>query len=298
MGSVALEQAAGASAQLVLLAVLGLTTGLGTAGWAAGLAYTAGLWALLAGAARRAGARSLGPADHVTLARAVLIGGVTALVVDHLNGGAPMAVVVPLASVALALDAVDGQVARRTGTSSALGARFDMEADAFLILVLSALVAGSLGPWVLAIGLMRYAFVAAARVLPWLRAELPPSRARKVVALLQGVLLVAAGSGLLPAAFALAVTVSALVLLVWSFGRDVLWLRRAAVKDSLPTLNAGKESLTDAGHWSGVRPARQLRIQLRPSVASDASEPSTQAIAGAFSASAVRLMPARRSQDW
>jgi phosphatidylglycerophosphate synthase len=245
VGSVAREQAVGAGAQLVLLGVLGLATGLGAAGWAAGLAYTVGLWALLAGAARRARAHSLGPADHVTLARAVLIGGVTALVVDHLNGGIlPTAVVVPLASVALALDAVDGRVARRTGTSSALGARFDMEADAFLILVLSTLVAGSLGPWVLAIGLMRYVFVAAARVLPWLRAELPPSRARKVVAALQGVLLVAAGSGLFPAGFAFAVTVSALVLLVWSFGRDVVWLRRTAVKDSLPTLKVGKESLT------------------------------------------------------
>ena len=38
---------------------------------------------------------------------------------------------------ALALDGVDGQVARRTGTASELGARFDMEVDAFLILVLS-----------------------------------------------------------------------------------------------------------------------------------------------------------------
>ena len=42
-----------------------------------------------------------------------------------------------LSSVALALDGVDGQVARRTRTVSALGARFDMEVDAFLVLVLS-----------------------------------------------------------------------------------------------------------------------------------------------------------------
>ena len=72
--------------------------------------------------------------------------------------------------MALALDAVDGWVARRTGTVSALGARFDMEVDAFLILVLSGYVAPTLGGWVLAIGLMRYAFVAAGWVLPWLRA--------------------------------------------------------------------------------------------------------------------------------
>jgi uncharacterized membrane protein YphA (DoxX/SURF4 family) len=53
-----------------------------------------------------------------------------------------------------------------------------MEVDAFLILVLSVYVSMSLGPWVLLIGGMRYAFVAAARVLPWLNAPLPPSTAR------------------------------------------------------------------------------------------------------------------------
>ena len=42
-----------------------------------------------------------------------------------------------LASVALILDGVDGKVARRTRNASAFGARFDMEVDAFLILVFS-----------------------------------------------------------------------------------------------------------------------------------------------------------------
>ena len=46
-----------------------------------------------------------------------------------------------LAVVALALDAVDGRVARRTGTVSPFGARLDGEADAFLMLVLSVHVA-------------------------------------------------------------------------------------------------------------------------------------------------------------
>ncbi|MFI5608564.1 CDP-alcohol phosphatidyltransferase family protein [Amycolatopsis sp. NPDC051903] len=234
MGSLVRQQAAGATALVALLGALALTVGLGAGGWTAGLAYAVGLWALLAGAARKAGARSLGPADHVTLARAILIGGVTALVADHPIGGAPLGVLVPLASVALALDAVDGQVARRTGTSSALGARFDMESDAFLILVLSILAGATFGYWVLAIGLMRYAFVAAAWVLPWLNGELPPSRARKTVAALQGVLLVAAVSHLLPAVAGLGVVVLALVLLVWSFGRDVGWLRRAAVAAAAP----------------------------------------------------------------
>ena len=47
------------------------------------------------------------------------------------------------------------------GTTSPLGARFDMEVDAFLILVLSVYVGRTIGAWVLAIGVARYAFVAA-----------------------------------------------------------------------------------------------------------------------------------------
>ena len=66
----------------------------------------------------------------------------TALVVDRVGSGAiPVATLVLLSSVALALDGVDGWVARRTRTVSALGARFDMEVDAFLVLMLSVHVA-------------------------------------------------------------------------------------------------------------------------------------------------------------
>ena len=75
----------------------------------------------------------------------MLVGGVAALVIDHPGGGAPLVTLITLATVALILDAVDGQVARRTATASPLGARFDMEVDAFLILVLSVHVATSLG---------------------------------------------------------------------------------------------------------------------------------------------------------
>ncbi|CAM5676650.1 CDP-alcohol phosphatidyltransferase family protein [Streptomyces hirsutus] len=119
-------------------------------------------------------------------------------------------------------------MARRTGTSTPLGARFDMEVDAFLILVLSVYVSMAMGPWVLLIGGMRYVFVAAARVWPWLNAALPPSTARKTVAALQGVLLLVAGANLLPHLVNVGVAALALGLLVWSFGRDVLWLWRTS----------------------------------------------------------------------
>ncbi len=94
---------------------------------------------------------------------------------------------VVIASVAAALDGVDGWIARRTRTASAFGARFDMETDALLILVLSALVwrSGKAGAWVLASGLMRYAFVAAATIWPWMQEPLEPSRRRQAVCVVQ-----------------------------------------------------------------------------------------------------------------
>ena len=217
MPTVRTEAVVGFVGQLVVLAILATTVGLGWAGWLAGVGYGLVVLILL----RRC---RLGPADRVTLARATLIGAVAALVVESVLRPEPVAPLVRLAAVALALDTVDGWVARRTGTVSELGARFDMEADAFLILVLSGYVADSLGGWVLAIGLMRYAFAAVGWVVPWMRAELPPRYWRKVVAAIQGVVLVVAASGLLPWPLAVALVALALALLVESFGRDVRWL--------------------------------------------------------------------------
>jgi phosphatidylglycerophosphate synthase len=157
-------------------------------------------------------------------------------------------VVAVVASSALVLDAVDGLVARRTGTASALGARFDMEVDAFLILVLSAFVGLFVGMWVLAIGAIRYAFVAAQQVLPWLRGPLPPSRARKTVAAVQGIALVVAGSGLVPTPVAVFVAGGALAALVWSFGRDIAWLWHVR---TLPVIAEGALELAVVQPGSG-----------------------------------------------
>ena len=159
----------------------------------------------------------------MTLTRAVLVCGVTALVVDGPSGPRALSVLVLLASVALALDAVDGPVARRTGSISALGGRFDMEVDAFLILVLSVQVARDHGPWVLAIGAARYLLLVAGWWWPWLRVASPPRYWGKVVAAVQGVVLVVAASGLLPAAAVDLALLGALALLAESFGREVGW---------------------------------------------------------------------------
>jgi phosphatidylglycerophosphate synthase len=132
--------------------------------------------------------------------------------------------VAALAGVALALDGVDGAVARRTGTASALGARFDMEIDAALILALSVLLVRPVGAWVLGIGVMRYLFLAAGLAFPWVTAPLPPRVSRKVVAAAQGVILLVGVAGVLPPAVRLASLLAALTALTWSFGRDVRWL--------------------------------------------------------------------------
>jgi phosphatidylglycerophosphate synthase len=218
---------AGLAVLAVLLATLSATVGIGGTGWVAGVAYGLVLTIALSAGLRRAGMRKLGPANVVTLGRAVLVGGVTALVAYSFQRPAPTGVLVALVAVALALDGVDGQVARRTGSTSALGARFDMEIDAFLILVLSVFVAGPLGWWTIAIGAFRYVFVAASLACPWLVAALPPKFSRKVVAAVQGVVLVVATAGLLPPALTLAAVAAALASLTWSFGRDIAWLWNA-----------------------------------------------------------------------
>jgi len=222
------ETAVGAGVQVLLLALLGSAIGMGPAGWLTGLVFAIAMWAVLSRALHRTRPRSFGPANRVTLGRATLVGGVTALVADSFESSPPVTALVGLTAVALILDGVDGKVARATGTSTPLGARFDMEVDAFLILVLSVYVSMQLGPWVLLIGGMRYAFVAAARVWPWLNASLPPSTARKTVAAMQGICLLLAASGYLPPMASLGVVVLALGSLIWSFGRDVLWLRRTS----------------------------------------------------------------------
>ncbi|MCU1604515.1 MAG: CDP-alcohol phosphatidyltransferase, partial [Modestobacter sp.] len=239
------QLAIAAGAQVVLLAALSARIGLGPAGWLAGTAYVVGLCVLVTGAMRRARTDTLGPADLVTLSRAVLVGGVTALVADRLwSGGVPTTPLVVIAAVALVLDAVDGPVARRSGTASALGARFDLEVDSFLVLVLSVYVAVLLGPWVLAVGAMRYAFVAAGWVAPWLRSALPTSYSAKAVAALQGIVLVVGAADVLPRPLAAALVGVALALLVWSFGRSGVWLRRHA---RVPTTEGGPERTPDDG---------------------------------------------------
>jgi phosphatidylglycerophosphate synthase len=202
------------------------TAGLGVAGWIAGLATGSAATALLVTARMRSDQPEIHPADWVTLTRAVLIAGVAGLVADSFGRPVPVTALVTLSTVALVLDAVDGQVARRTGTATPLGARIDGEVDAFLILLLSIAVSQDYGAWVLVIGAARYALLLAGWLIPWLAAPLPPRYWGKVVAAVQGIVLTVAASGLLDRRAGMIAVAAALLLLAESFGRAVIWLYR------------------------------------------------------------------------
>lgn len=217
---------AGLAALVVLLAVLAATPGIGPVGWAAGLTCGVVLVVAVAWSASNRRVEAFGPADLVTLTRATLSCGVAALVADSFVRDVAEWTLIALAVIALALDAVDGRVARRTGTASGFGARLDGEADAFLMLVLSVYVARSAGAWVLAIGAVRYLFAIAGWVLPWVRSQLPPRYWRKVVTAAAGIALTFAAADIAPREATYAALAVALVLLAESFGRDLWWLRR------------------------------------------------------------------------
>lgn len=165
-----------------------------------------------------------GLCNTVTLARAAMVVALLALLWSGARGWEVMLV----AAVALSLDGLDGWLARRSELVSEFGARFDMETDAALGLVLAAHVwlGGMTGPEVLLLGLMRYGFVLAFWPFPWLAAALPERFGRKAVCVIQiAMLILLQLPGLMPV-HAQAMAWFAVIALVWSFGRDVLWLWR------------------------------------------------------------------------
>lgn len=167
------------------------------------------------------------PADRVTLLRAVLVALCAVLAVPLLfTGGRANLLLLVLGGAAFLLDGLDGAVARRTGTSSAEGARFDAATDAALVLVLSVASAAMVGPWVLGIGGMYYAFVAAGFFLPRLRATLPPRPSRRLIGACQPFALLVSLVPAAPSAVAAAAPAVALTLLLFSFGRDVVELEQ------------------------------------------------------------------------
>jgi phosphatidylglycerophosphate synthase len=169
---------------------------------------------------------AIGICNLVTLARLILTVSLVAPILG--NAPAPVWAVFALAVLALALDGLDGWFARRQGLASAFGARFDMEVDAglSLILALNALVSGSAGPLVVILGLPRYAFAVAGLVLPWLARPLPDRFGRKVACVVQMSALIALQTPILPQMLSALAVIAAVVALSVSFGRDIRWLYR------------------------------------------------------------------------
>lgn len=173
----------------------------------------------------------LGAANLITMIRGVLV----LLLLGFVGMGTTPRLQIAALCVAIisaALDAVDGWAARRTQMSSAYGARFDMETDALLIFTLSVLVwqFDKAGAWVLVSGLMRYAFLAAGLLLPWLQRPLSPSLRRKAAAVLQAVSLVIAVAPFVSRSLSGPLCALALVVLTWSFLIDIAWLRRRTLE--------------------------------------------------------------------
>jgi len=175
------------------------------------------------------GQQGIGPANRVTFYRAlgvVILAGI--LLEPQLPAHAQWAWVM-LALAVLILDGLDGYLARRFKVSTDFGARFDMEVDAALILTLSLAVwgGGITGPWVLLLGLMRYLFVAAGWIWPWVNCPLPESFRRKTICVWQIASLVIVLVPITPSWLAVWILAPALMLLAYSFTVDLAWLYRA-----------------------------------------------------------------------
>ncbi|WP_181918948.1 CDP-alcohol phosphatidyltransferase family protein [Wenzhouxiangella sediminis] len=169
-----------------------------------------------------------GWANRVTLLRAVIVCSLAGALIEPDLFRERAGAVIALTLAALALDGLDGWLARRFDESSAFGARFDMETDAALILVLcAALWLSGLAPaWVLAIGLMRPVFVLAGLLLPWLSRPLPDRFRRKLVCVVQVGALPTALLPFLPEALRATLLAGALLALTISFALDTAWLFR------------------------------------------------------------------------
>ena len=169
-----------------------------------------------------------GAANTVTLLRA----GITALFAGLMGKPALTPalawIMTALAIAALILDGLDGWLARRHGTQSLFGARFDMEVDAFFILILTVLVwqSGKAGVWVILSGALRYGFVLLGYALPWLNQPLPPRRRRQTVCVIQTVVLVLCLTPPLIPPKSTVLAAAALGLLALSFAVDIAWLWR------------------------------------------------------------------------
>jgi phosphatidylglycerophosphate synthase len=181
-----------------------------------------------------------GPANQLTTARAVLVVLVASLIGEP--GLPPVAVAATLASLgATVLDGVDGWVARQAGMASAFGARFDVEVDALLIQALAILAwrYGKAGPWVLLSGLIRYGFVGAGWVWPWIRGPLAPTLRARMICVVQIAALVLAIVPAITPPVSAVIAALGLTAVFYSFLVDMLRLWRHRDSANLSRYSGG-----------------------------------------------------------
>jgi phosphatidylglycerophosphate synthase len=194
--------------------------------WKAAAAFAAAMAVAASVVAEHHPHRQFGSANLVTMVRAMLVALLASLIGEPATPEVAMAAATG-AAVATSLDGVDGWLARRGRTASVFGARFDVETDAALVLALSLLVwqHGKAGAWVLAGGLMRYAFVAAGWWLDWMARPLRPTYRAKTITIFHLTALIVALAPIVPSRISTVAVATTLALLAWSFAVDVrrLW---------------------------------------------------------------------------
>lgn len=176
----------------------------------------------------------LGYANLVTAFRACLVSllGAGIFCYDDLTSDRlVLFALVALVLFTLALDGVDGYLARRYRQESEFGARFDMEIDALMILILSGAAAllDKAGWWVVLIGLMRYVFLAGGWLYPRLEGELFPSFRRKLICVFQITALCLLLVPFVVPPVSTGIAILALALLTYSFAVDIRYLLRLPV---------------------------------------------------------------------
>jgi phosphatidylglycerophosphate synthase len=225
---------------------------------------------LLASLPRHAPHGSFGLANSVTLTRAALTALLWGILAELLLGNALVLdsrmhwLLVLVATAALLSDGLDGWVARRSGMASDFGARFDMEVDALFLLALSMLVCatGEIGDWVMASGVLRYAFVLSGCFWPQLAMPLLPLWRRKAICVLQFAVLIVALAPVVPTVAAQMLCLAGLALLSYSFAADLIWL--ASQPQSRPLAQFGRSA--DARNaYADTHPARRSRRFPSPS---------------------------------
>lgn len=157
------------------------------------------------------------PANLVTGFRLLLLLGINLFAI-HISS----VQITTISLIALALDGLDGYLARKNNNSSPFGEYLDMETDAFFVLCLTSLLyqLDYFGLWILGIGLLRYVyFIALKNIKPPEQEEARVFRARVIAVILMSTLSL---SFVLPEAFREPAVILATALVTFSFGESFM----------------------------------------------------------------------------